>query len=206
MRLVVGLGNPDERYIHTRHNVGWMVLAELRRRHDFGRPRGGFHSRVWSGSVGGQSVMLVQPQTYMNRSGLAVAELVAFYRPPESELLVVLDDMALPCGRLRARAEGSAGGHNGLSDIVRALGSLEVARVRVGIGQAPPQMDWADYVLSGFSPQEQPVMEQAIRRAADAVTDWIAQGITYVMDKYNQDPQTGSSPGQDGPGENGKGK
>lgn len=204
-RLVVGLGNPDRRYENTRHNIGWMVLDEVRRRLDLGNARKAFHSHLWSGRIGPQPVLLAQPQTYMNRSGLAVAEMASFYKLAPRDMLVVLDDMALPPGRLRARQGGSAGGHNGLSDIVAALGTDQVPRLRIGIGPCPPQMDWADYVLSRFGKSEEEVIAPAIQRAADAVADWAVRGITFVMDKYNKDATQGSQP-SDGEGENGKGK
>jgi PTH1 family peptidyl-tRNA hydrolase len=186
-KYVIGLGNPEDRYEGTRHNVGFMVLRELRRKWAFEKERPKFHSMIWSGRIGSCPVKLIAPQTYMNRSGLAVAEVAGFYKLPISSLLVVMDDMALPTGRIRARAQGSAGGHNGLADILRSLSTLDLARVRVGIGACPPLMDAADYVLSRFGKDEEPAVAAAIAKAASAVEDWTAQGITYVMDRYNQD-------------------
>jgi len=185
-KYVVGLGNPGRRYRDTRHNVGFMVLKELRRRWDFGRARSRFHSRVWTGRIGACGVALVAPQTYMNDSGTAVAELVNFYKLDLTDLLVVMDDLALPPGRLRARAKGSAGGHKGLGDVLRALETEAVARLRVGIGPPPEHMDGTAYVLGTFSEDEWAVMAPAIARAADAVETWVTNGIGEVMNRFNR--------------------
>ena len=149
-RYVVGLGNPGRGYAKTRHNVGFTVLKELRKRWDFGSGRRKFHSRLWTGRIGGRGVTLLAPQTYMNRSGLAVAEATGFTKAPPEAVLVVLDDMALPTGKLRIRAKGSAGGHKGLADVIRALGGAELPRLRIGVGQPPDEMDAVDYVRTNF--------------------------------------------------------
>jgi len=184
-KLVVGLGNPGLRYRKTRHNVGFMVLKELRRRWEFGRGKAKFHARVWAGRIGPAPVTLVAPRTYMNRSGLAVAEALAFYRAEASLALVVLDDLALPAGRLRARAGGSAGGHKGLKDVLSALGVADVPRLRIGIGAPPEGVDAVKYVLTRFAKDQEQALAEAIGRAADAVGDWVAKGMPYVMDHYN---------------------
>jgi len=186
IKFVVGLGNPGRRYHRTRHNVGFMVLKELRRRWEFGRARSKFHARLWSGRIGPQGVALVAPQTYMNASGRAVAEVMGFYRLPPALLLVVLDDLALPLGCIRARAGGSAGGHKGLTDVLDAVGTRQLPRLRVGIGSPPPGTDAVEYVLSPFGKAEQEVIAKGIVRAADAVADWVTRGMTYVMNHYNQ--------------------
>jgi PTH1 family peptidyl-tRNA hydrolase len=189
-RFVVGLGNPSRQYARTRHNVGFRVLQELRRRWQLGEGRKAFSGRMNDARLAGpagaaQRVILLEPHTYMNRSGQAVREMVTFYKACPADVLMVLDDMALPSGRLRMRLGGSSGGHNGLSDVLSALGSEEVPRLRVGIGQPPPMADAADYVLSPFAPEETGVIEQAVVRAAQAVEDWVFHGHSYVMDKYN---------------------
>ena len=184
-RYVVGLGNPGRGYAKTRHNVGFMVLKELRKRWDFGTARRKFHSRVWTGRIGAAAVTLLAPQTYMNRSGLAVAEATSFTKAPPEAVLVVLDDLALPAGKLRARATGSAGGHKGLADVIRALGGADVPRLRIGIGRPPDEMDAVDYVLTKFRKDEEPVIAEAVARAADAVEEWVGEGIARVMDHYN---------------------
>ncbi len=184
-KYVIGLGNPGRRYRHTRHNVGFLVLAELRRRWDFGRGRRKFHSRVWTGRIADAAVTLLAPETYVNRSGQAVAEALAFTKARSTDALVVLDDMALPVGQLRVRAKGSAGGHKGLDDILRLLPDEALPRLRIGIGRPPEPMDAVDYVLTTFGDEEQAVMGQALARAADAVADWATRGIAYVMNRYN---------------------
>ncbi len=184
-RYVVGLGNPGRQYAKTRHNVGFMVLKELRKRWDFGTARRKFHNRVWTGRVQQAPVTLLAPQTYMNRSGQAVAEATSFTKAPPEAVLVVLDDMALPTGKLRARARGSAGGHKGLADVMRAMGTPEVPRLRVGIGRPPDEFDAVDYVLTTFRKDEEQVLAEAIARAADAVEGWLTRGMDWVMDRYN---------------------
>ena len=184
-RYVFGLGNPGLRYRKTRHNVGFMVLKQLCRRWAFGRAKSKFHSRVWTGRIGPMPVLLLAPQTYMNRSGQAVAEALAFYRAKPSAALVVLDDLSLPTGRLRARASGSEGGHKGLGDILAALGGEDVPRLRIGIGTPPEGIDAVEYVLTRIDKHQKQVMAEAIARAADAAQDWVAKGIDYVMDHYN---------------------
>jgi len=185
-KYVVGLGNPGRRYCGTRHNVGFRVLAALRKRWDFGTARARFHGRVWTGRIGPAPVTLLAPRTYMNESGRAVAAMVAFHKAGAASVLVVLDDMALPLGRLRARSRGSAGGHKGLADIARALGTDEVPRLRVGIGAPPDRMDAVAYVLSRFDEQEEAAISDAVQRAADAVGVWAQEGIERVMNAYNQ--------------------
>ncbi len=191
-RYIVGLGNPGRRYAKTRHNVGWMALAALRRRWAIGDGRAAFSGMMYEARLADQAasrVVLFEPQLYMNRSGEAVNGLISFYKADSRNVLVVLDDMALPLGRLRARANGSAGGHNGLKDILRHLGTDEVSRVRIGIGASPEQMDSADYVLAKFADEEIETVATTIERAADAVEDWIAKDIRYVMDNYNRPPE-----------------
>lgn len=185
-KFVVGLGNPGRKYQRTRHNIGWMVLAELARRWQASPPRKAFSGEVCEANVASQRVLLLAPQTYMNLSGQAVQEMAAFYKAGPSDLLVVLDDMALPLGQLRFRAGGSSGGHKGLADIVGRLGTEQVPRLRIGIGSPPPRIDGADFVLSTFGPDEQPVIEVAVIAAGQAVEDWLKNGMTYVMDKYNR--------------------
>ncbi|HAU37205.1 MAG TPA: aminoacyl-tRNA hydrolase [Phycisphaerales bacterium] len=190
-KFVVGLGNPGTRYARTRHNVGFRVLDVLRELWRMGEPRAAFEGLLIDGRVSrpgaeAQRVMLLAPQTYMNCSGRSVRAMLDFYKGAPDELLVVLDDLALPPGRLRLRAEGSAGGHNGLDDVLRVVGTTRVARLRIGIGAAPAQMDPADYVLGRFGPDEQDAIDVAIRVAADAVEDWLFGGIDSAMAKYNR--------------------
>jgi len=188
MKLIVGLGNPGAKYRMTRHNVGYMVLAELAGQFASGnRPQSKFRGDLLTiREPGGESVLLLAPTTYMNRSGLSVGEAVGFYKMPTSDVLVVCDDLNLPFSRLRLRAEGSAGGQKGLADIIRVLGTDKVPRLRIGIGSPPGQMDAADYVLMNFTEKERPEMEITIKQAADAVMCWINKGIAEAMNQYNK--------------------
>ncbi|MBN1912169.1 MAG: aminoacyl-tRNA hydrolase [Pirellulales bacterium] len=185
MKLIVGLGNPDRQYQGTRHNVGFLVLAELARRHGQSRPKAKFHGELVEAAVGSEKAMLLGPMTYMNRSGLSVQEASSFYKLPLEDLLVVCDDLNLPLAKLRLRSGGSSGGQKGLEDIIRRLGTEEFARLRVGIGAAPEGVDAADYVLSKFSKKETSEMEGAIASAADAAVCWATRGINDAMNQYN---------------------
>ena len=192
-KFVVGLGNPGRRYARNRHNVGWMVLASLRARWKVANGRNAFGGEIADVVTVGpdgiqRRVELFVPHLYMNRSGEAVKGLVDFYKSDHRSILVVLDDLALPLGRIRVRASGSAGGHNGLNDILRLLASQDIPRVRIGIGSPPPEMDSSDYVLANFGKDEVEVVASAIQAAADAVEDWIHRDIYYVMQKYNRNP------------------
>ena len=185
MKLVVGLGNPGRRYQATRHNIGYAVLAELAAKFGRGRPQAKFHGEVVEADLAGHRALLLSPTTYMNRSGTSVQEAARFYRIPAEDLLVVCDDLNLPTGKLRVRMRGSSGGQKGLEDIILRLGSEEFARLRIGIGSPPDGWEWPDYVLSKFRPEEVEPMEDAVRRAADAVAVWAAEGIDVCMNRYN---------------------
>lgn len=189
-KFVVGLGNPGRQYSGTRHNVGFDVLETLRSRWNLDKGREAFSGRLndarFTRGDRQQRVMLLEPHTFMNLSGRAVRQMADFYKASCQDVLVVLDDLALPLGRLRARPGGSAGGHNGLSDIIAALGTMEVPRLRLGIGSPPPRMDSKDFVLSSFAPGERDVIRDATSLAAQAVEDWAFRGMAYVMDKYNR--------------------
>lgn len=190
MKLIVGLGNPGRQYERTRHNLGFMVADRLAARSSIGWSTWG-SGLLGKGQVAGQQVCLVKPMTFMNRSGQAALEVVQFYKVDLADLLVVFDDLDLPVGRVRMRAAGSAGGHKGLQDIMIRLASDQIARVRVGIGR-PVHGDTVSYVLSGFMPDEQPLVETAVDWAADAVECWLKEGPTAAMNKYNK--SQGSQP------------
>ncbi len=189
-RLVVGLGNPGTKYARTRHNVGWQVVEQLVDRHRPPGPREAFQARLWDARIARGAAwartLLAQPLTFMNRSGRSVRAAAEYYGIVPDDILVIMDDLALPTGRLRARASGSAGGQKGLADVIRALGTDQVPRLRIGIGQAPPGWDAADYVLSRFGPDEQEEIGVSIRDAADAVEEWLFDGLTRVMERYNR--------------------
>lgn len=185
VKLVVGLGNVGRKYEQTRHNVGFQVLGELARRHGTSRPKGQFQGETVEATVGGQRTLLLAPHTLMNRSGSSVRAACDFYKVPLEDLLVVADDFNLDRGRIRLRAQGSAGGQKGLADIIRALGSDAWARLRVGIGAPPPAWDPADFVLGRMTGDELREMEFSCQRAADAVEVWAREGIQVAMNRYN---------------------
>jgi PTH1 family peptidyl-tRNA hydrolase len=185
MKLVVGLGNPGRKYVSTRHNIGFDVLAELARRHGKAKPKAAFAGEVVDASLEGDKAILLCPHTFMNRSGSSVVLARDFYKLTNDELLVICDDFNLPTGKLRFRAKGSSGGQKGLDDIIRCLGTEQFARLRIGIGPLPERWDPADFVLGKFAKDEQPEIDLAVVRAADAVADWARQGIDYCMQKFN---------------------
>ena len=186
MRLIVGLGNPGSEYARTRHNAGFMALSRLAGRMglSWDRPRVRFHSAMIEGELAGQRCTLLEPMTYMNRSGLAVGEAVTFFKLPLDDLLVVVDDVALPVGKIRLRAEGSDGGHNGLADIERAVSSRAYPRLRIGV-DAPGVVPQADYVLSAFTPSQLLALQPALDLTCDAIECWVSQGIEPAMTRYN---------------------
>lgn len=186
MKLVVGLGNPGREYVGTRHNVGYEVLTELTRRLGAtGRPRRQFSGETLDVNINGVKVLLLSPTTYMNRSGLSVRQARQFHKLELKDTLVICDDMNLPLGKLRFRSRGSSGGHKGLEDIIRAMGSEEVPRLRIGIGTPPPGQDAMRFVLTRFTPAEQAVMREAYQKAADGVIHWVSHGIEDCMNRYN---------------------
>lgn len=184
IRLVAGLGNPGREYQRTRHNVGFMVLDRLAA--DAQLPWE--YAEKWKAGWAKSDVFLVKPATYMNRSGEAVAAIASFYKIASEEILIVLDDFALPLGRLRLRTQGSAGGHNGLESVLEHFGSDAVPRLRVGIGSAP-SVGATDYVLGRFFEEEQPLLDATLRRAADAVKCAIDKGLIAAMNLFNQQPE-----------------
>ena len=185
MKLVVGLGNPGRRYVGTRHNVGYAVLAEVARKSGVSRPSSKFQGEVVEARLGGEKALLLSPLTYMNNSGTSVRAARDFYKLPDEDLLVVGDDLNLPLAKLRFRARGSSGGHKGLEDIIRKLGTEEFSRLRIGIGSPPEGWDSADYVLGKLSREEAAQIEEAVWRAADAVAVWMHEGIQDCMNRYN---------------------
>ena len=187
MKLVVGLGNPGRKYQGTRHNIGYAILAELARISAASSPKHKFHGEALEAEIGGHKALLLSPLTYMNLSGVSVAEAKTFYKIPEEDLLVLCDDLNLPLGKLRIRTQGTSGGQKGLDDIIRRLGSENFPRLRMGIGSPPDGRDWADFVLSKFAVDEIPEIEQAVRRASQAVIAWARDGIESCMNQYNKD-------------------
>ena len=191
MYIIVGLGNPGEKYVHTRHNVGFEVIDILADRigiHVDEKKHKGLCGR---GVLEGQKVVLVKPQTFMNLSGESVRAVADFYKVAADEIIVVYDDISLEPGRLRVRGKGSAGGHNGIKNIIAHLGTQEFPRVKVGIGEKPKGMDLADYVLSHFGRGEWEQTEEAFKEAADAVAVMISQGTEAAMNRFNGEKKEG---------------
>lgn len=186
MKLIVGLGNPGAAYAHTRHNVGFDVVDELARRmgSDF-RRSWRFPVETAEGSLGNERVLLVKSRTFMNRSGEAVGSLARKKGAKPADVIVVVDDLDLPVGRLRLRIAGSSGGHNGLKSLIEHLGSGDFPRVRIGIGHGA-QRDTVEHVLGRFAPDEQPLVKEAIARAADAVVAALENGWDRAMSEFNK--------------------
>jgi len=187
MKLIVGLGNPGREYRDTRHNVGFMVADEIARRHNLTLAMGPSQipDAMIAKKFGADGLLLAKPLTFMNNSGDAVSALARYFDIPVGDLLVVVDEVALPFGRLRARARGSAGGHNGLKSVIARLGTTEFARLRLGVGRGDARRDLADHVLSKFEADEQSALGEFITRAADAAEMFAAEGIEKVMNTYN---------------------
>lgn len=189
MKVVVGLGNPGKQYVGTRHNIGFVVVEACAKL----SPDAGWRLRLGSQSfemkMGGETVLLACPQTFMNLSGTSIRQILGFYKVPPTDLLVVCDDMNLPVGKLRLRAEGSAGGQKGLQNTIDQLGTNQFARLRFGVGRPPGQMSSTDYVLGRFAKGEADDVDWAVGRAADAVRLWVEQGVTAAMNRVNAAPE-----------------
>jgi len=186
VKLIVGLGNPGAKYRQTRHNVGFAALDELARRYRIDFESAPADAMMAKARPASGPVLLAKPLTFMNLSGHAVGELVRYFRVDLDDLFVIVDDANLPLARLRARARGSDGGHNGLKSIVAQLGTQEFARLRIGIGRGYVERDLADHVLSRFEPEEQDEIAAAIARAADAAEVFVTDGIGEVMNRFNR--------------------
>ena len=187
MYLIVGLGNPGRQYKATRHNMGFDTVDCLIEKHNV--PQGGvkFNAMYGKGIIGGDKAILMKPLSFMNLSGGPVRDMVNFFKiDPEKELIVISDDIDLEPGQLRIRKQGSAGGHNGLKDIIQKLGTQNFVRIKIGVGAKPQGWDLADHVLSRFPDSERKLVDEAIREAADAVEKIIAQGPDAAMNEYNR--------------------
>ena len=184
--LVVGLGNPGGQYDNTRHNAGFMVADELARRGGFSIQRVKFKALTAAVPIGGQGALVMKPTTYMNLSGEAVGEAARFYKLSHDRVLVVSDDVDLPLGKLRLRTSGSAGGHNGLKSIIQHLGSDRFPRLKVGVGGKPhPDYDLADWVLGKLQGEDKKLMDETVKRAADAVECLLKEGLEKAMNQFN---------------------
>ena len=187
MYLIAGLGNPTKQYEHTRHNIGFDTITYLADHYHISMNTKKFQGICGSGYIEGQKVLLLMPQTYMNLSGQSVSEAAAFYKlDPAAEVIVIYDDIALEPGNIRVRKKGSAGGHNGIKNIIAHLGTQEFQRIRIGVGEKPKEYDLADYVLGRFSAEDRKLVEEAFANAADSVRLMVQGKTDEAMNLYNR--------------------
>lgn len=187
MYIIVGLGNFAKEYVNTRHNIGFDVIDKLAEQENIAMLEKKHKAVIGKGVVAGQKCILAKPVTFMNLSGESVRGLIDYYKVDETtELIVISDDISLAVGQLRVRKKGSAGGHNGLKNIIAHLGHDSFIRIKVGVGEKPKGWDLADYVLGHFSPQERTLMDEAALRAADAIRTIITQGADVAMNEFNR--------------------
>ena len=183
--MVAGLGNPGAEYAGTRHNIGFRAIDSLAEVLHIDVRRRKFGAVFGQGEFAGKKLILLKPWRYMNRSGEPIAAAAGFYKLDVSDLLVVTDDMALEPGRIRIRAKGSSGGHNGLADVIEEIGTESIGRLRIGIGQSD-RADSVDFVLDGPAEEEKPLLDKAVKRARDAALCWIEYGIETAMNEFNR--------------------
>lgn len=186
MIIIAGLGNPTDKYRGTRHNIGFDVIDRLADKYNISMDTYKYKAMCGKGSIGGEKILLMKPQTFMNNSGESVREALNFFKEDaEENLIIIYDDITLEEGRLRIRAKGSAGGHNGIKSIIAHTGTEKFKRIRVGIGEKPEYMDLADYVLGRFSPEARKLVDEGINKAADALAIMIEYDINKAMNEYN---------------------
>ncbi len=190
MYIIAGLGNPTKEYDKTRHNVGFSVIDILADKYTIDVGEKKHKALCGKGMIEGNKVLLVKPQTFMNLSGESLRAVMDYYKASSDELIVIYDDISLEPGQLRIRMKGSAGGHNGIKNIIAHLGTQEFPRIKVGIGSKPPRMDLKDYVLSRFSKGEKEAMEEAFRMAAEAVVMMMTDGAERAMNHFNTKKKT----------------
>ncbi len=199
MYIIVGLGNPDRKYLNTRHNIGFEVIDAIAEKNDIVLGEQKHKAVIGRGMVAGQKAVLVKPVTYMNLSGESVRSVIDFYKVDEkSELIVISDDISLDVGQIRIRKRGSAGGHNGLKNIILHLGHDSFMRVRMGVGDKPPKLDLADYVLGHFLQEEREAVDESVRNAALAIETIITEGPDAAMNRYNARKRPKQESGEDG--------
>lgn len=185
MYLIAGLGNPGREYEGTRHNIGFDTITRLCDIHKIKLDERKHKGLCGKGMIGGEKVLLVQPQTFMNLSGECIREAADFYKIDRDHIIIIYDDISIPVGKLRVRAKGSAGGHNGMKSIIAHLGSEEFARIRIGVGEKPAGWDLADHVLGRFPAEELPVLRETVGKAADAVEFILMDGVGAAMNRFN---------------------
>ena len=184
--LIVGLGNPGDNYARTRHNAGFRAIDALSNKLGIKVDRAKYRGLYGQGQYEGQKLILLKPQTFMNLSGLSVMDAANFYKLPPERIIVLFDDISLDVGRLRIRADGSAGGHNGIKSIIGSINSQSFPRVKIGVGAKPhPDYELADWVLSAFRPEEEKLLGPALERAADAALELLENGVYKAANLYN---------------------
>ena len=184
MKLIAGLGNPGYEYVYTRHNIGWLIVDHMASLKNLPSPSKKFGGEFWmAGTI--QGTALLKPHTWMNLSGISVREVFDFYKMNTEDILIICDDVALPFGKLRIRAKGSAGGHNGLASIIGALGTLEIPRLRVGVGNKPDGGNMRNWVLGHFSNIDNDELPVLLDKAAEASLLWAEEGIEKAMNVVN---------------------
>lgn len=185
MKIIVGLGNPESKYKGTRHNIGFEVINKLAYDFNIDINKAKFKAHIGEGTIASEKVLLVKPQTYMNLSGQSVKEIINFYKIDLSDLIIIYDDITLDVGDMKIRKTGSAGGQNGMKNIIELLGTQEIQRIKVGIGQKPQHFTLSDYVLSGFKKDEFDAWVEGVTLATDAIPTFIKEGIDNCMNKHN---------------------
>ena len=191
MYIIVGLGNPGREYSNTRHNIGWEVIDALAAEHGIDVLEKKHKAIIGKGVMAGQKCILVKPQTYMNLSGESVRQVLDYYKADEEqELIVISDDVSLDVGQIRIRKKGSAGGHNGLKSIIGHLGHDVFQRVKMGVGEKPKGFDLADWVLGHYNTADRKSMDEAVKRAVQAIELMLTEGPDVAMNRYNRKPET----------------
>lgn len=186
MYVIVGLGNPGERYTQTKHNIGFITIDYLAEQHNIKVNKIKHKAVIGEGTIGGEKILLVKPSTFMNLSGQSVMEIMNFYKVPIENLIVIYDDIDLPVGKVRIRQSGSSGTHNGMRNIIYLLNNQGYPRIRIGVGKQPDYMDLGDYVMTKFNEEEKPLIRDAVKNSAQAVEEIVKNGINAAMNKYNK--------------------
>ena len=185
MYLIVGLGNPGEKYTFTRHNAGFLSIDYMSQKHNIDVKKIKHKAVIGEGIIAGERVILAKPQTYMNLSGESISEIVSWYKIPNENIIVIYDDISMPTGSIRIREKGSAGGHNGMKSIIQHLSTDVFPRLKIGINAKPDEYDLADYVLGKFTPDEQKILFDTFEKVNEAVKEFISNDIKSAMNKYN---------------------
>ena len=193
MYIIAGLGNPGGKYDNTRHNIGFMVIDAAAEKYHIAVTEKKHKALIGKGVIGGEKVILVKPQTFMNLSGESIREVIDYYKIEEkTELIVISDDISLDVGTLRIRKKGSAGGHNGLKNIILHLGHDEFRRIKIGVGEKPADYDLIDYVLGHFGKEDSELIEESVKRAAEAIEKIITDGPDAAMNQFNKKAEKGA--------------